>query len=450
MDLLVLLVGTNPLPAWVTFSALHNHAPDDLRPRTVLLVHSSGTASQANRLSDRIARDAVPVSRVNVGDDAADPHEIRRLVAAAVDQHGPPASVHLDYTGGTKQMAVQAYAAVQQRARERGAARPACSYLDARSHQLRFDDGGVFPVARGTDLRSRVRITLGDLVELHGCELTKATPLQQAELHPWTNVAAGYFAAAVSDPEVLDHAAWWVWEQFVAPDRQLVDVQAANGPRRPPEGRVLSGKTLVERGSFQLPTVPSHAPLREGIARDLAVDGSDDSVRWSAVCGPGASQKQQRAFAEDFAAFLHGRWFETWFVQTLATQLPGDLRSSVATNVEIRRQTSDVAAELDVSLIDGYQLFVFSCTTTRNRGYAKQKAMEAIHRARQFGGDEARPVFVTLLPPRGGRDDASVAGIAADVETDMGDRQGIRIWGIGDLRNFSGAWRQLVSEERLS
>jgi hypothetical protein len=50
--------------------------------------------------------------------------------------------------------------------------------------------------------------------------------------------------------------------------------------------------------------------------------------------------------------------------------------------------------ELDVVAVLGYQIVVVSCTLSSAANMIKQKGMEAILRARQLGGDEARAIVL--------------------------------------------------------
>ncbi len=66
-------------------------------------------------------------------------------------------------------------------------------------------------------------------------------------------------------------------------------------------------------------------------------------------------------------------------------------------NVYVRRIRASQSAkpfELDVVAVLGYQIVVVSCTLDGSHDKIKQKGMEAILRARQLGGDEARAIVL--------------------------------------------------------
>ena len=71
------------------------------------------------------------------------------------------------------------------------------------------------------------------------------------------------------------------------------------------------------------------------------------------------------------------------------------------------------APEVDLVAVFGYQLVLISCTVDDGRDLVKQKAFEAMHRARQMGGDGARAVMISLAKDPG------------DIERDLMDDIGL-------------------------
>ncbi|MGC8651581.1 MAG: DUF1887 domain-containing protein, partial [Minisyncoccia bacterium] len=51
--------------------------------------------------------------------------------------------------------------------------------------------------------------------------------------------------------------------------------------------------------------------------------------------------------------------------------------------------------ELDIFLINGYQLIGISLTTSTRQGECKLKGFEVIHRVKQIGGDESKAILIT-------------------------------------------------------
>ncbi len=78
----------------------------------------------------------------------------------------PKDSIHLNYTGGTKNMAVHTYRAVYNEFRNPDAENCSFSYLDASAFRIVSDKGN--PLSE--DLRNEIRVDIHTLMELHGCQ----------------------------------------------------------------------------------------------------------------------------------------------------------------------------------------------------------------------------------------------------------------------------------------
>ena len=101
-------------------------------------------------------------------------------------------------------------------------------------------------------------------------------------------------------------------------------------------------------------------------------------------------------------------------------------RRSGAKNQRIRH------FELDVVAVLGYQIVVVSCTTASNSSMVKQKAMEAYHRARQLGGDEARALVLCSSHPN------EADFIKAELQDETGSSDlPLQVWGRNTWGNLS-------------
>lgn len=80
--------------------------------------------------------------------------------------------------------------------------------------------------------------------------------------------------------------------------------------------------------------------------------------------------------------------------------------------------------QLDVVVVLGYQIVLVSCGVSKNRDKIKLKAMEAYHRAKQLGGDEARTVMLSGLTENDAED------LQEDLKDDIGtDHAHLQVWG---------------------
>jgi hypothetical protein len=146
---LLLLVGSNPLPNYLVAS--------QLRPREVVLLHTSQTQEPAKRLAAALrGLESGGEIRQALIKDATSASSIFDAVKAQMEG----ATTHLNYTGGTKVMSAHALRAFY----KAGGQAAHASYLDERGvggvARLRFDDGG-------DDLYLSVGFSLEVLLGLH-------------------------------------------------------------------------------------------------------------------------------------------------------------------------------------------------------------------------------------------------------------------------------------------
>jgi hypothetical protein len=191
-DHLFLLVGTNPLPNFVAATLM-------LKPQGQLyLVHSDKTQKVAKRL----ARYWIDNHRqpqfvwVDESDGASIRQQIDHELAQIEDDH-----VGLNYTGGTKMMAVHASQTIRSHQKPR---RPVTlSYLDARSTKMyiEHDNDKAFMTE---PLLYEVQPSIQEIVRLHAFELHAqiAVESQLPEL-------ATVLASAHQNPDAIEQ--WRRW-----------------------------------------------------------------------------------------------------------------------------------------------------------------------------------------------------------------------------------------------
>ncbi|HQH70611.1 MAG TPA: hypothetical protein PK360_00880, partial [bacterium] len=148
---LLLLVGSNPLPNFLTALIL--------KPKLVRLFYSEETKKVKDRLKKKL-KEKLPDSSLDEKfiEDAANAEKVRKAINKSISI---PPGTYLNYTGGTKIMAAHARMAFG----ARGGTERQASYLDERRGVLRFDDGDEIDLSR-----DRLELTLNDILALHGIE----------------------------------------------------------------------------------------------------------------------------------------------------------------------------------------------------------------------------------------------------------------------------------------
>lgn len=183
---LVLLIGTNPLPNFVTadYFLLRNK-----NIQKIWLIHSvgnefqAGTSFQANYLEKLLRKRwgnenapaskyqnlKFPLEKISLT-DVSDGDTIRREIELKMLKEWHQKKFHLNYTGGTKAMATHVYKLLQELSQRE---KHPFSYLDANNFRLVLDNYGVIYNDKNADLRKCVQLKFEDLIALHGFEYRK-------------------------------------------------------------------------------------------------------------------------------------------------------------------------------------------------------------------------------------------------------------------------------------
>lgn len=413
MKTLVLLVGSNPLPNYLTAMAL--------KPERVLLVYSEQTKEPKDRLRDVLNAKGFAIDERCV--PATDAQRIRDVLKSLPDD------AHLNYTGGTKTMAAHARMALAEQFRERGGADSRASYLDEggrnkdgtrRPACLRFDDG------RAQELSTcDVSLTRDVLLQLHGI-----TPKQSGDVGPPL-------------PTVAD-----------------VDVIRAFAIREAPPKREKSADTptpltLCDR-LFRVQRVLSPdgdwvrvdwkqakdaKPVRLAEAVDTDTVQLDLSIAELPAAVWDGNGKQRESRFERWQHFLHGGWLEEWVGDLCRTEMTSIAHEQqvkhweVAVGLNCFRAKQQI--EMDVLLLRDHRFYAISCTTDRDLGLCKLKLFEAAIRARQLGGDLARAALVCFL--HGEHNKRPKVNVLADELAESWDAPNApRVFGLEDLRTWMG------------
>lgn len=385
---LFLLMGENPLPNAV--AALTLLAPGGIP----YLVHTSRTERAAARLQAVLQEFKALKSPqlINLKDYQADAFQIRRRIQSrAATLTGP---VGLNYTGGTKVMAVHATRAVE-------AAHPQAvfSYLDSNTLEMLVDQDKAPPVR----FKAIPQFTLGQLFRLHGLTWRQAQPPLKQPVQP--EAAAKLADMFARSPHLA--RAWRQWcHQVLRPatksDRDFWKSEAELALVQP----------------LSLAGLP--APLVSLWADYLGATGLTYAL--ATALNHGFTSLTQ------LCEWLDGIWLEHHTlhqIQQVAAALAiHDSRLGFPIADPLRPQHPWPKFEFDVACVRHYQLFALSCTTSESRKLCKQKLMEASTRARQLGGTEAR---VGLVCCRGDTEQ-----LCSELEVEIRDRK-IAVFGRQDL-----------------
>lgn len=158
-------------------------------------------------------------------------------------------------------------------------------------------------------------------------------------------------------------------------------------PLRRQNSRDWLSEGQLKQNTLDLP-VGDLPQVAAALQRELGIEASQVKLEQAKAAGSFSK-------TEDFCKWLDGAWLES-YVLHIVQNLPDEVRPQ---EVFHGVKTKEIDFELDVVAVRGYQPFVFSCTTAGERSALKLKLFEAILRARQIGGDQARVALVYLQRP---------------------------------------------------
>lgn len=437
-SVLVLLQGTNPLPNFVAASFLLRHGPEHglPRPQHLLVLSTPQVADATEALLARLRQAHADLGVSASEERLADPNDAELVVTrvrAALAGFGATRP-HLNYTGGTKVMAVHAARALGSDA--------VFSYLDARRHRLFVEGRGLVPPLSTPDLRRHVRLQLEQLAALHQAALEPLPPddPRQPPLPAATSAAARVLAT-------LRPLEWTKWLDKLAPLLSRVNDSDGQWPRGWPTGLLWH---------------PNLLPVAAGLAVDL---GLEPAARHAFV-GAGEWAVLRPEQVRVAACFLRqGGWLEqvieAWTRRALAERAGGEvevlrsrrLRAGIylwaspsppgeegEDGEAARRLPRESRPEVDVLAVVGYQLVAISCTASARYEDVVKRAYEIWYRARQLGGDEGRAVVVSLAEA------GTVERARENLRNAYGGAANVWILGVDDL---AGMERFAARLERL-
>jgi hypothetical protein len=388
---LFLLIGENPLPNYVAAKLLLKEGG------TLHLIHTSGTDKQAQRLETILNEEGFnQIQPKSLNDWESDAYHIQAEIKQRLESLPNSKPIGLNYTGGTKAMAVHAY-------RTAFKERPdtVFSYLDPRKLEMCID--------REDRERDRIKVTPEDLqvklttiFKLHGLNL-KQLPTQVSILPD----AAKEFAQLFQDVDKARDWFTWFYNIFCKEARK----KKANG-----EWGNWNSQTLLLNLYLSVDELPSEIV---DVFRAKKFITSDNKLSLKGVQNRGIFTK-----LEYFCKWLDGIWLEHHVLEQVKSIVGSYFIQDHAMNFEIPLVGTKDGFEFDVAFTRGYQLFAISCSTTSNRSLCKSKLFEAYLRSQQMGGAEARVALVCCFD--------EPDSLKAELATLVGERQ-IAVFGRDDL-----------------
>lgn len=346
VDHLFLLVGENPLPNYVAARTLLKEGG------TAYLVFTKNTIFQKDRLQgeDGLHKLGIKCQPIDLSNNESNAQEIYDIIKKWFEESAKEGKVGLNYTGGTKAMAVHAYREIQKLKPD-----ATFSYLDPRRLKMWINQGDQKPVAYDVPLQ----VSLEELFTLHGKYLLTNFPSRPEPYLPYLAVEIGKLHEN-QDSEKK----WKEWCNKLTP---IADLQILF----PEVGNLLD----------EYLDLPTNKSLKD----KAKVEGFSDF--------------------KEFHTWLNGTWLESYVlnkIQDVSDDI-GVCKENIQMSFNIvedkdkmntNNKAADAKFEFDVAFIKGYQLFAVSCAAKSKKADCKEKLFEASLRAKELGGDEARVALV--------------------------------------------------------
>ncbi len=357
---LFLLIGENPLPNYVAAKLLLN------KGGTAYLVHTTDTETSAYRLQKILTSElnGIRVKLPSLSEYESDAFHIQKKIKEELEKINN-GRIGLNYTGGTKAMAVHSYKAAF-------ASYPNAvfSYLDSRRLEMCIDkeDTERIRLPIKPDI---LPVKLVKLFQLHGLELK-----QDSTDKPKLIQLATALAQVFKEKHKADQ--WYDW---------YCNVFCEQARKKKRNGSWGDWKSKDELAKLSIPLEKLPSQIVAAFKQQSFLT-DDEHLNLSAV-------KTLNVFTETkyFCDWLDGLWLEDYVLEQIINIDNSYSISDCGQDFNIRL-TSKNKFQFDVAFTRGYQLFAISCTTTSKRPLCKSKLFEAYLRARQMGGDEARVALV--------------------------------------------------------
>jgi hypothetical protein len=372
VDHLFLLIGENPLPNYVAAKTLLKSTGKPY------LVYTKYTENAANRLRDILG--LTEHEKVPLENNESNAFEIKKRIKGKVEelQKKYPEHKHfgLNYTGGTKAMAVHAYQVLIDL---RLLPEPTFSYIDPRNLEILIDQKNSqipFDVL-DAQIKQSLQMSFERLFDLHDLRWKpNDIPITKPSLPQASKEILQIYLNNRSE--------------IAKPYQNWCESQLWKSKKKNYRGIYTYWLDEPDLATVILDITDLPAKIKPVFNKYLGAAGNQLSLQE-------AKKKGFQQFSH-ICGWLNCGWFED-YVLAEVQKIPSNLKideSAMSFHIE---DPDNVSAEwdkfeFDVAFRRCYQLFALSCTTAIYDNVCKEKLFEAYVRARQLGGAEARVALV--------------------------------------------------------
>ncbi len=457
---LVLTVGTNALPVWVAWY----HLSRKLKPVSTQFVYTSDTRDQKDLLEDYCRKaGAPPLKDIHTSEISPNIDNIHKKITKAFPDTCE--NLHVHYTGGTQAMGVATVLAMQKvkatllKDQNRSINTDA-SYLDpGRKEPPKIVSWADKNLIEDTRKDINPKMNCESCIAQSGCQINQCTQI--------TDFNCNACLRKVADINKFE----------VAYFTSNHPPQKCPHPEKLSDTKLKAGAAVLEyrfdnmrnydtcrtqwnedfrkydrRKKEKVFCLPSrNLNFQFNLHKDV-LDQLQEAYPNCGLC-PTTGILSYSVFAKcdkkkdlkEIDAFLNGFWLEYAAYAAFKEELEclGRNNYEIFNNVYVRPKGSsptDKHFELDVVAVLGYQVVVVSCSVTNTQKQVKLKAMEAYHRAKQLGGDEARAIVLCVANENAVRD------VQKELRDETGTKDPLQVWGRCNMIELRKKFRQLLIE----
>lgn len=388
VDHLFLLIGENPLPNYVAAKTL---LAEDGKPYLVFTEHTQNPAKRLKEALGLSDNEMIPLDN-----NESNAYEIKKRIQAKIKEIQDNAdnagnkSCGLNYTGGTKAMAVHAYQALLHPHAENPEIKlnplPIFSYLDSQRLRMLIDNQ-TNPIPLEIP-KEQLELSLLTLFNLHGFSLSKDIKTE------------------VSLPNLVEaifkyNSEWREWcRKVLYPEtKEKIEIAQRKNKNNEIEKIIILGNWEKHQNLRKVSLLITSLPkaIVDELSNNNMLEDGKLSIQQIESAKVLPESKKKEKIPVNICKWLEGVWLEDYVLQQLRNIQKDCAIDEIGMSFNFPEKSNTAKFEFDVAFLRGYQLFALSCTTHAQPNLCKLKLFEAYRRARQIGGDEARVALVCCV-----------------------------------------------------
>ncbi len=370
-ECLILLMGGNPLPNYIVAKYFLQLNPET----SIFFICSKETRGYSNRIASCIDDEFRGFKKYYIQLESVQDSKyiIKDLESQLIENLDKFERINVNYTGGTKTMAVNVYSFLKEKLKYRAE----FSYLSADDNYIRFER----EPSNNKFLPKEVKVDLETLLKLHGYEFEN----NNEEVFIFEETLQ-VLKRIIEDEMIQEYMKWT--EEFLCKYYKKEEYK----PNR--FEQFNSDFDEIQKEHFD--NLEKYTWLR-----DLLVSIPDDNSlinkKSFELLNPlkeNYTKKEIEKRYKRIVKFLNGVWLEEYVYSTVKND---DGILDLYKNREIKKSNSTIPFELDVLAINSYITILMSCTTDNRKHLCKLKGFEALHRVTEIGGDAGKAIIITFL-----------------------------------------------------